>query len=83
VNKTKIKLELNSQLKVTFVDFIVYEVLDQQKILSAECLKDFPNLEEFLQRIESREKIAAFLKSPKFIKHPLNGRMAYFGGDAR
>jgi len=65
---------------VTFVDFVMYEYLDQHKLLLTTCLKDFPNLEEFCGRIEGLEKIGAFMKSPGFIKYPLNNRMAHFGG---
>jgi len=65
---------------VTFVDFIMYEYFDQHKLLHSTCLKDFPNLQGFCGRIEALEKIDGFMKSPRFIKYPLNNRMAQFGG---
>ncbi|CAG7817194.1 unnamed protein product [Allacma fusca] len=64
---------------VTFVDFIVYEMLDQHKILEPTCLEKFKNLEDFVQNVESLERIAAYLKSGRIIKDRLNNRMALFG----
>jgi glutathione S-transferase len=71
---------LLSYTQITFVDFIMYEILDQHKVLAPECLKDLENLEQFLERIQNLEKIEAFIKSPRFIKYPVNNRAASFGG---
>jgi len=65
---------------VTFADFLMYEALDQHKLLDPTCLKNYPKLEAFVERIEKLDKIAAFLKSPKYISYPLNNKMASFGG---
>jgi len=65
---------------VTFVDFLMYEALDQHKMLEPTCLQNSKNLEGFVERIAKQEKIAAFLKSPKYINYPLNNKMASFGG---
>jgi len=61
---------------ITFVDFLMYEALDLHKMLDPTCLKDYKNLERFVERFEKQEKIAAYLKSPKF---PMNNKMAFFG----
>jgi hypothetical protein len=58
----------------------MYEILDQHKVLYPDCLKEVENLEQFLERVQNLEKIAAYMKSPGFIKYPLNGKMASFGG---
>ena len=65
--------------KVTFVDFIVYEMLDQNKLLEPTCLDNFKNLQNFVSNIENQEKVAAYLKSDRCIKDRLNNRMARFG----
>ncbi|XP_068125629.1 glutathione S-transferase Mu 1-like isoform X2 [Hyperolius riggenbachi] len=65
--------------KITFVDFLVYDVLDQHRMLEPTCLKSFPNLQSFLDRIEALPAIAAYMKSPRFMKSPLNNRMASWG----
>jgi len=64
---------------VTYVDFLIYEMLDQHKYLDPNVLDKFANLKEFHARIEERPRIAAYLKSDKYLKWPLNGDMAAFG----
>jgi len=65
---------------VTFVDFLMYEMLDQHKLLDPTCLKPYKNLEEFVDRIENLDRIKEYLKSGRCIKYPLNNKMASFGG---
>uniref|UniRef100_F6S663 Glutathione S-transferase n=1 Tax=Monodelphis domestica TaxID=13616 RepID=F6S663_MONDO len=38
--------------KITFVDFLVYDVLDQNRMFEPKCLDEFPNLKDFLARFE-------------------------------
>jgi len=64
---------------VTFVDFIVYEMLDQNKLLEPTCLDKFPNLQNFVKNVESLERISAYIKSDRCIKERLNNRRAKFG----
>ena len=40
--------------KVTFVDFPMYELLDQHRVLKDGCLKDHPKLAAFMDRFEVR-----------------------------
>ncbi|XP_054905674.1 glutathione S-transferase Mu 4-like [Poeciliopsis prolifica] len=65
--------------KITFVDFIMYELLDQHRMFHPSCLDDFKNLKDFLDRFEALEKIAAYMKSSRFIKTPVNNKMAKWG----
>lgn len=65
---------------ITWIDFVMYELLDQHSQMSPGLLDEFPNLKEFHARIENLEKVAAYLKSDKCIKYPFNGPMAEFGG---
>ncbi|XP_077546183.1 glutathione S-transferase class-mu 26 kDa isozyme 47-like [Haemaphysalis longicornis] len=64
---------------LTHADFIAYEMLDQHLLLDPNCLKEFPNLKAFVDRIEALPRIAAYMKSDKYMKWPLNGDMASFG----
>ncbi|XP_019643930.1 PREDICTED: glutathione S-transferase Mu 5-like isoform X1 [Branchiostoma belcheri] len=66
--------------KITFVDFPMYELLDQHRILEPTLLDDFQNLKDFLARFEALPKIAAYMKSDRFLSHPINNPMAKFGG---
>nr|AAQ74442.1 glutathione S-transferase [Rhipicephalus appendiculatus] len=64
---------------LTYVDFIAYEMLDQHLLFAPDCLKDFANLKAFVDRVAALPRVAAYLKSDKCIKWPLNGDMASFG----
>ncbi|KAG7154948.1 Glutathione S-transferase Mu 3-like, partial [Homarus americanus] len=66
---------------ITFVDFIMYELLDQHLQLSDICLKDAKNLKEFQKRVEELEPIKKYMSSPRFLKVPLNNKMAKFGAN--
>lgn len=54
--------------KLTFVDFLTYDVLDQNRMFEPKCLDEFPNLKAFMCRFEALEKIAAFLQSDRCFK---------------
>ncbi|XP_075052043.1 glutathione S-transferase Mu 5-like isoform X1 [Mixophyes fleayi] len=64
--------------KLTFADFLIYDVLDQHRVLEPTCLENFKNLQDFLTRFESLPAIAAYMKSSRFMKTPINNRMAYW-----
>uniref|UniRef100_A0AAR2K109 glutathione transferase n=1 Tax=Pygocentrus nattereri TaxID=42514 RepID=A0AAR2K109_PYGNA len=64
---------------ITFVDFIMYELLDQHRMFESKCLDDFKNLKDLLDRFEALEKISAYIKSSKFMKTPVNNKMAKWG----
>lgn len=40
--------------QITFVDFIMYELLDQHRMFQPTCLDNFQNLKDFLARFEVR-----------------------------
>ncbi|CAG0891824.1 unnamed protein product, partial [Cyprideis torosa] len=73
---------------ITFVDFIMYELLDQHQAFHSECLNNFKNLKDLLHRFESIPQIKKYMDSNKFIKdkllkevieEPINNRRAHFG----
>ncbi|CAB4069505.1 GST [Lepeophtheirus salmonis] len=63
---------------ITFADFIIYELLDQHRLLSSKLLDPFQNLRDFLDRFEKLPKIAKYMKSERFIHRPINNKMAAF-----
>ncbi|XP_059530672.1 glutathione S-transferase Mu 5 [Myotis daubentonii] len=65
--------------KLTFVDFLTYDVLDQNRMFEPKCLDEFPNLKAFMCRFEALEKIAAYMQSDRFFKMPVNNKMALWG----
>ncbi|CAL8076330.1 unnamed protein product [Calicophoron daubneyi] len=62
------------------VDFMLYEALDVLRYLEPKCLENLPNLHQFVSRIENLPKIKSYMESSRFIKWPLNGWSARFGG---
>ncbi|MED6278465.1 hypothetical protein CHARACLAT_024081 [Characodon lateralis] len=62
--------------KITYVDFIMYEMLDMQRMFHPPCLDNFKNLKAFLDRFEALDRVAAYIKSDRYIKEPINNRMA-------
>ncbi|XP_058511158.1 glutathione S-transferase Mu 1 [Ochotona princeps] len=66
--------------KITIADFLVYDILDQNRIFAPGCLDAFPNLKDFMARFEGLPKIAAYMKSSRFIKVPLFLKLASWTG---
>jgi len=64
---------------LSVVDFVMYELLDQHRIMNSDCLKDFGNLVALMDRFETLPKVAAYMKSSRFMKAPINNKMAKFG----
>ena len=65
---------------VSWVDFVMYELLDQHRMWKADVLKAWPNLEQFLNRVEALPTVKAYMQSEKFMKTPVNNKMAKWGG---
>uniref|UniRef100_A0A3B5LEB5 glutathione transferase n=1 Tax=Xiphophorus couchianus TaxID=32473 RepID=A0A3B5LEB5_9TELE len=61
---------------LTYADFIMYEILDMQRMFHPPCLDNFKNLKAFLDHFEALDRVSAYLKSDKYIKEPINNRMA-------
>ena len=64
---------------LSFVDFVMYELIDQHKFLTPQCLKKYQNLDAFQTRFEELPQISEYMKSSSFMKTPLNNKMAKFG----
>ncbi|XP_008003031.3 glutathione S-transferase Mu 2-like [Chlorocebus sabaeus] len=62
--------------KITFVDFIAYDVLERNQVFEPSCLDAFPNLKDFISRLEGLEKISAHMKSSRFLPRPVFTKMA-------
>uniref|UniRef100_A0A8B9BMT4 Glutathione S-transferase n=1 Tax=Anser brachyrhynchus TaxID=132585 RepID=A0A8B9BMT4_9AVES len=62
--------------KLTFIDFLAYDVLDQQRMFVPDCPELQGNLSQFLQRFEALEKVGAYMRSGRFMKTPIFLRTA-------
>ncbi|XP_028735244.1 glutathione S-transferase Mu 1 [Peromyscus leucopus] len=65
--------------KITFVDFLAYDILDLHLIFEPKCLDAFPNLKDFVARFEGLKKISAYMKSGRFLRTPLYTKVATWG----
>ncbi|XP_038235859.1 glutathione S-transferase 2-like [Dermochelys coriacea] len=62
--------------KLTYVDFLAYDVLDQHRMFTPKCLDQLKNLKDFLDRFEALEKITAYMSSGRYMKVPIFWRTA-------
>ncbi|XP_067387646.1 glutathione S-transferase Mu 1-like [Emydura macquarii macquarii] len=62
--------------KLTYVDFLTYDILDQQRMFEPKCLDQLKNLKDFLDRFEALEKIAAYMNSGHYMKTPIFVKVA-------
>ncbi|CAG0898489.1 unnamed protein product [Cyprideis torosa] len=66
--------------KVSYADFFLWETIDHLLFLTPDLLKEYPNMKTFYDAIASRPKMKSYMESDKFIKFPLNGPIAGWGG---
>ncbi|KAL7636031.1 UNVERIFIED_CONTAM: hypothetical protein RMT77_013849 [Armadillidium vulgare] len=65
---------------ISYVDFFLYECLYCIHELTPSSFDKHENLKKFMQRFEGLERIKNYINSDRYIKSPLNGSMAIFGG---
>ncbi|KAM4872621.1 glutathione S-transferase Mu 1 isoform 3-T3 [Thomomys bottae] len=65
--------------KITYVDFLAYDVLDMHRVFEPKCLDAFPNLKDFLSRFEGLRKISAYMKTSRFLPTPVFTKVAKWG----
>ncbi|XP_070463883.1 glutathione S-transferase Mu 4 isoform X3 [Equus przewalskii] len=65
--------------KLTYVDFLAYDILDLHRIFEPKCLDAFSNLKDFITRLEGLKKISAYMKSSRFLPSPIYTKIAIWG----
>ncbi|XP_050164819.1 glutathione S-transferase 2-like [Myiozetetes cayanensis] len=65
--------------KLTFVDFVAYDVLDRLYMFVPNSPEFQGNLSSFLQRFEALPKVSSYMKTPRFIKTPVFYPIAKWG----
>ena len=66
--------------RLSFLDFRFAELLDHVELCYPGCLDKTEHIKNYKTKFESLEKIAAYKKSDRFHKWPLNGARAAWGG---
>ena len=69
---------LLSICQVTVADFPMYELLDQHRLMIPGVLDAYPKLTAFMNAFESLPKIKEYMASDKFMKRPINNKVAAF-----
>jgi len=64
--------------ELTIADFVLYEILDQIRIMEPSLIAEKDNITAFLRRFESLPAIASYMKTDKFIHRPINNTIAQF-----
>jgi glutathione S-transferase len=59
--------------KASYVDYTIFDLLDNFLVLSPSCLDKFPLLKAFHGRMAARDKIAAYRMTDGFKNMPING----------
>lgn len=59
--------------KPSFVDYTIFDLLDNFVVLTSPCLDSFPLLKAFHARMAAKDKIAKHRASEAFQKMPING----------
>ncbi|ESP04549.1 hypothetical protein LOTGIDRAFT_237303 [Lottia gigantea] len=59
--------------KLSFLDYNLFDLLDNHVILHAGCLDDFPTLKGYYQSFKSRAKLAEYRNTDAFKSRPVNG----------
>ncbi|XP_070343098.1 glutathione S-transferase Mu 2-like isoform X2 [Equus asinus] len=65
--------------KLTYVDFLAYDLVDELHMFEPMCLDAFPNLKDFIARFEGLKKISAYMKSSRFLPSPIYAKFAIWG----
>ncbi|CAK62603.1 unnamed protein product (macronuclear) [Paramecium tetraurelia] len=57
---------------ITYIDFVLWEFVDEFLVLAPEVITSKPKLVEFHNRISEFPQIKKYLESPNYIKRPFN-----------
>ncbi|MBN3303817.1 GSTP1 transferase, partial [Amia calva] len=59
--------------KISFADYNLLDVLRNHLVLAPTCLDKLPTLKSYVERLNSRPKLKAFLESDAHKNRPING----------
>nr|KAG5711113.1 hypothetical protein BaRGS_004757 [Batillaria attramentaria] len=60
-------------LKISFVDYNLFDLLDIHSVLAPGCLDAFPTLKAYYNKMAARPKIAAYRETEAFKSQKING----------
>ena len=65
--------------KLTFLDFMAYDIIDHQRILFPSILDEFRKIKSFMEAFEDLDGIKEFMKSNRYKKFPLWSERSFLG----
>ena len=65
--------------KLTYLDFMAYDIIDHQRILFPSILAEFKKIESFMKAFEDLDGIKDFMKSNRYKKFPLWSERSFLG----
>ena len=68
--------------KLMYIDFAFGVILSHIQLFSPGSLEKTPRVKNYLESFDALDKIAAYRKSDKFRKFPVNASIAYWGGQS-
>lgn len=66
--------------KLTYIDFLLYEIMDWHRLLLPDILDEMKNLQGFMSRFESLKPMASHMGSKNYKKFPIFAPFAAWGG---
>lgn len=60
-------------VQISFVDYLLFDLLDNHVILTSTALDGFPALKGFYDRIAARPAIHQYRQTEAHLKRPVNG----------
>ena len=76
--RTEGNTDVSLVFQVTVADFPMYELLDQHRLMIPGVLDAYPKLTAFMNAFEALPKIKEYMASDKFMKRPINNKVAAF-----
>ena len=65
---------------LTYVDFMLYEVVFVAFAMDSSFREKYPKLVEYTSKVEALPAIKSYMESAEFIKYPFNNKVATWGG---
>ena len=66
--------------KLTYVDFVLFDVIDIHRLLFPDILNEMKNMDGFMKRFEDLKPISTYLSSKNYKKFPIFAPFATWGG---
>uniref|UniRef100_H2ZHU3 glutathione transferase n=1 Tax=Ciona savignyi TaxID=51511 RepID=H2ZHU3_CIOSA len=67
---------------LTYVDFGLFEAMDQIRVFDSKLFNDHPKVIQYLKEINDFKGVSEYRSSDRFRVFPINSKYAYWGGQS-